>query len=367
MTWNWQLKDWPHYIYDPKVLLPLEQAFFKASGAFVGVFNCLDAAEQEQVKIDLLSEEALNTSAIEGVILNRDSLQASLKREFGLATEKRHITMAEKGIAQMMLEVYRDYSASLTHECLFSWNTLVNLGRNDLDSIGAYRVHPEPMLIVSGGTRQPTIHFEAPPSNNIPALMTDYIEWFNRTAPNGPEPLPPLVRAGVAHVYFESIHPFEDGNGRIGRALAEKALAQSLGHPTLIALSTVTEQNKKGYYSALQTTNHSLSLDSWLLYFAETVLQAQTQMQSHIEFLIKKAKFFDKYDVAINQRQRKVLLRMFRAGVSGFQGGLSAENYLSITGTSRATATRDLNHLVELGALSKKGELRYTRYFLNLR
>ncbi|HLF66352.1 MAG TPA: DUF4172 domain-containing protein, partial [Gammaproteobacteria bacterium] len=153
-------------------------------------------------------------------------------------------------------------------------------------------------------------------------------------------------------------------NGRIGRALAEKALAQCLGQPSLIALSTVIEQNKKAYYAALQTTNHSLDISSWLVYFSQTTLKAQAYTQDHIEFLIQKAKFFDKFDAQLNERQRKVLLRMFREGPQGFKGGLSAENYITITQTSRATATRDLQELLTLGALQKRGELRYSRYFL---
>lgn len=366
MIWSWQLKDWPHYIYEIKELEHFEHHLLKASGVFLGVFKCLNPSEQDQLKIALLSEEALNTSAIEGEYLNRESLQASLKREFGLSTEKRHATPAERGIAQMMLEVYRDYAAPLSPETLFSWHKLLMNGRSDLSHRGAYRTHSEPMLIISGGRREPTIHFEAPPSAQVPVLMEGFIEWFNQSAPNGPKPLPILLRAGIAHLYFETIHPFEDGNGRIGRALGEKALSQGLGHPSLIALSTVIEHHKKAYYAALQTTNHSINIADWLHYFAQTILDAQAHAQTQIEFLIQKAKFFDRFDAQLNERQRKVLLRMFREGIRGFEGGLSAENYIQITQTSRATATRDLQALLNLGALTKQGELRYSRYFLNL-
>lgn len=366
MTWNWQLTDWPNYTYNIKEIENFEHTLLKASGVFLGVFKCLSSGEQEHFKIELLSVEALNTCAIEGEYLNRDSLQVSLKSAFGLTTTKRHVTPAEKGIAQMMLAVYKDYAAPLTADTLFLWHTLLMSGRSDLDAIGAYRTHFEPMLIASAGAREPTIHFQAPPSEKVKPLMQDFIQWFNQSAPNATNPLPALVRAAIAHLYFESIHPFEDGNGRIGRALAEKALSQCLGQPTLIALSTVIEQNKKAYYTALQATNHSLDISSWLFYFSKTTLAAQEYTQKQIEFLIQKAKFFDLFDPQLNERQRKVLLRMFREGPDGFKGGLSAENYIHITHTSRATATRDLHELLALGALQKQGALRYTRYFLPL-
>lgn len=365
MTWNWQQPGWPHYRYNINGLQPLEQALLKASGVFLGVYTCLNPQDQDQLKIALLSEEALNTSAIEGEYLNRDSLQASLKRQFGLTTEKPHASAAEQGIAQMMLEVYRDYAAPLTHDTLYIWHQELMKGRTDINA-GHYRTHTEPMLIVSSGRYEPTVHFEAPPSAQVPNLMQAFIDWFNQSAPAGSEPLSPLVRASITHLYFETIHPFEDGNGRIGRALAEKALAQGLGQPTLIALSTIMEHNKKAYYAALKETNHSLDITDWLNYFAKTTLQAQAQSQAQVEFLIQKARFFDSFDARINERQRKVLLRMFKEGIKGFEGGLSADNYMKIAQSTPATTTRDLQALVAMGALVKQGELRYTRYFLKL-
>lgn len=365
MTWNWQLPNWPNYLYNIKDLDDCERNLLKASGIFLGVFKYLDSAEQEQFKIELLSDEALNTSAIEGEYLNRDSLQASLKNALGLTTMPRRATAAEKGVAQLMLEVYKNYAQPLDSETLFLWHKLLMNGRSDLENIGAYRTHTEPMFIASNSYREPIIHFEAPPSKQIKTLMQNFITWFNASAPNSSKPLPTLIRAAIAHIYFESIHPFEDGNGRIGRALAEKALSQGLGQPSLIALSTVIEHHKKAYYDALKATNHTLDISSWLIYFAQTTLKAQEHTQKQVEFLINKAKFFDKFNDKINERQRKVLLRMFQEGPCGFEGGLSAENYIAISHTSRATATRDLQELLALGALIKKGELRYSRYFLS--
>jgi len=172
-------------------------------------------------------------------------------------------------------------------------------------------------------------------------------------------------RAGIAHLYFESIHPFEDGNGRIGRAISEKALAQALGQPSLIALAYAIERKRKDYYAALERNNKDrLAITDWLNYFARTVLEAQDITMRRTGFYIAKAKFYERFRDQLNPRQDKVIARMFREGIDGFTGGLSAENYISITGTSRATATRDLQDLVEKGALTRTGSLRHTRYWM---
>ncbi|MEM9103992.1 MAG: DUF4172 domain-containing protein, partial [Pseudomonadota bacterium] len=159
---------------------------------------------------------------------------------------------------------------------------------------------------------------------------------------------------------------FEDGNGRIGRAISEKALSQSLGNPTLIAISQTIEKKRKNYYAALQSGSKGLDINQWLHYFCEMVLAAQDYTQNMLDFLIDKGKFYKRFDGTLNERQAKAVERMFREGVDGFKGGLSAENYINITQATRPTATRDLRNLVEQSAFVKKGERKYTRYFLNI-
>jgi len=200
----------------------------------------------------------------------------------------------------------------------------------------------------------------------MPAEMKRFNAWFNDTAPGGKHPLPALTRAGIAHLWFVCIHPFEDGNGRVGRAIAEKSLAQNLGQPSLIALAYTIERKRKDYYKALEDNNKELEIDGWLKYFAQTILEAQNNTIKRVDFYVAKAKFYEKFRGQFNERQDRVVARMFKEGIDGFKGGLSAENYISISHTSRATATRDLQDLVEKGALTKTGELRHTRYYLNL-
>jgi Fic family protein len=173
-----------------------------------------------------------------------------------------------------------------------------------------------------------------------------------------------LTRAGLAHLYFESIHPFEDGNGRVGRALAEKVLAQGAGQPSLTALSLVIQRRRHEYYAELARANRGLEVDPWLDWFADVVLAAQAHTLALIDFLLAKTRLLDRLQGELNARQEKVLLRLYREGPDGFTGGLTAGKYRALTGASPATVSRDLAQLVELGALRRTGELKATRYWL---
>lgn len=366
MTWNWQQADWPCFTYDKICLASSEAKLLHGSGILFGAFKHLDSDDKTRLTIELISNEALKTSEIEGEYLDRNSLQSSIRRHFGLDTDNRRVAPAEQGLAEMMVNLYRTFREPLTHATLFAWHEMLMRGRQDLEDIGCYRTHAEPMQVVSGRIDAPKVHFEAPPSSRMAYEMDRFLAWFNDTGREGRNPLPILARAGIAHLYFVSIHPFEDGNGRIGRALAEKALAQGLGQPTLIALAHCIERRRAAYYEALAQVNRGNELTEWLIYFAGTVLDAQCYTQQWVEFLIDKTKLYRRVQGRLNPRQEKALARMFREGPEGFKGGLSAENYIGLTRASRATATRDLHDLVEMGALTRTGERKHTRYHLNL-
>jgi Fic family protein len=364
--WNWHQDDWPRFRFDKSVLEEREANFLFHGGLLLGALLHIGDDDKAALTIELISDEAVKTSEIEGEYLNRESVQLSLRRNFGLATDARRIPPAEQGIAEMMMDLYRSFAQPLTHETMFRWHGMLTSGRRDLKNIGAYRTDDEPMQIISGPIGNPQIHFEAPPSAAMAKEMEGFLNWFNDTAPHGKTALPALTRAGIAHLYFVTIHPFEDGNGRIARALAEKALSQALGQPTLIALSEIIQKNKNSYYDALHRSSRDNEITGWLVYFADTVLQAQDTTQSSIEFLIQKTKLYDRVRNMLNERQEKALARIFREGPEGFKGGLSAENYISITGAARATATRDLQDLVDKGVLIRTGALKSTRYHLKI-
>jgi Fic family protein len=366
MTWNWEQPEWPNFTYDPGALEPLEKQFLLQSGELIGACKHLGQGDLQTLKIDLISDEAVKTSAIEGEILDRASVQSSVRQQFGLGVEQPGVKPAERGISQMMVDLTQSFPAPLTDKTLFNWHTMLFSGDRSIKVIGGYRTHNAPMQVISGPDYRRTVHLEAPPSSDVRDEMKRFIAWFNDTAPTGRRPLSALTRAGIGHLYFESIHPFEDGNGRIGRALAEKSLAQNLGQPSLVALSYTIERKRTDYYAALERNNKDTEITDWLTYFANTVLEAQKNTLKWVDFYVAKAKVYDRLRGRLNERQEKAIARMFREGIEGFKGGLSAENYIAITGASRATATRDLQDLVEKSALTKTGDLRYTRYYLNL-
>lgn len=360
MKWTWQLPDWPRFIYDPKKVYDLEKKFlYQCGGSFV-LIKSLEEGQKKQFIVEILCREGQKNAEIEGELLERASLQSSIQRHFGLQAEGK-VLAKEQGMADLLWEAVQTYKQPLTHDMLFHWHKMLMKGEQGISDIGKYRSHDDPMQIISNRLDQKNVFYEAPPSVNVHREMTRFIQWFNES-----EKESVLVRAAVAHIYFECIHPFEDGNGRIGRILVEKALSQSTGEPIFIAISQGIAKRKKDYYAALALCNTSLNIQDWIAFFSEVIVQAQEETFSLVQFLLKKSKLLSDLKGKLNERQEKALLRMFKEGIEGFAGGLSAEKYLKITKTSRATATRDLQDLVEKGALVKTGELKHTRYWLNI-
>lgn len=360
MPWNWELPKWPHFAYDPTIVRQKERQFLLGIGKACAYLKNLEDSEYNRFIIEILSSEGQESSKIEGEILDRESLQSSIKQHFGLKTSIKKRPNKEIGMAELVCNVYETFNQPLSHEMLYQWHD--NLFEGNTDHFGKYRTHTEPMQIVSNRFDIPKVFFEAPPSIKVPKEMKTFIKWYNST--NTTESI--LGRTSIAHVYFESIHPFEDGNGRIGRALVEKMLSKSVGSAALIAVSRILEKRKKEYYAALEQCNRSLEASNWVEFFSDVILQAQQESMELLNFLIQKTKIMTSLANKLNPRQEKTLLRMFKEGPNGFKGGISAEKYISITKTSKATATRDLIDLTQKGALLRSGELRHTRYHLNL-
>ncbi|KTD03642.1 Fic family protein [Legionella feeleii] len=366
MKWNWQLEDWPNFTWDSDKLVVYERSFTESAGIIIGSSQHISQEGKQNLFIDLMCTDALDSSEIEGEHLNRDNVQSSIKKELGVSTEATRASMAERGIAKMMVNLYQTIPSPLTHQVLFEWHQFLMGNSHHLENIGQYRKHEEAIQIVSGPDYERKIHFEAPPSSSVPAEMEQFIDWFERSSLTGSASLPTLTRAGIAHLWFESIHPFEDGNGRIGRAIAEKALSQGFSKPVMTVLAKILLKKRKEYYQQLGLASKTLDLTSWLIWFANIALEAQQNTYLYIDFIIKKSVILREVAGKINSRQEKVLLRLFHAGPEGFAGGLSAKNYMSITGAPIATTTRDLNDLVKKNILKRTGELKATRYFLNL-
>lgn len=362
MPWSWQLPDWPKFTFDAQSIIQQERQLLLGMGSTHAFLNQISNEEHNQFLVEMLSQEGVESSKIEGENLDRESLQSSIRQQFGLQPTVQRNTIKEAAMAKLLCAVYYTFDQPLTHEMLWHWHSLLFESETKIDDVGRYRTHEESMQIVSNRYDRQKVFFEAPPSARMLEEMTRYIDWFNDQSLQ----LPILGRAAIAHVYFESIHPFEDGNGRIGRALIEKVLSQAFLRPVLLAVSKVLEHRRKEYYAALEQCNRTLDVGHWVLFFSDAVLKAQKESIELLRFLIKKSSMLTALSGKINSRQEKVLLRMFAEGPKGFEGGLSAEKYLSITKTSRATATRDLTDLVQKGCLVQTGQLRHTRYWLNL-
>jgi len=363
MRYNWQQKDWPNFQYQTTDIEAMLFDFAQRTGRISGVLDGLSETEQTEAIINLMVSEAIKTSEIEGEYLSRNDVMSSIQRNLGLNPEL-PLTSDKKaeGVAELMLAVRNGYLQPLTSQMLFGWHNMLMKGNIQIQ-VGQWRTHLEPMQIVSGAIGKELVHFEAPPSKKVSIEMDGFIKWFNFSQE---EIKKPIVRAAIAHLYFETIHPFEDGNGRIGRAVAEKALSQSIGRPVLFSLSKSIEGNKKAYYNALQRAQRSNEITDWISYFVQTVLNAQMDAEHEIEFTLKKTKFFDQHKDKFNKRQQKVVRRMLEEGHQGFEGGMNASKYVSLAKTSKATATRDLQDLVEKGIFNPIGGGRSTRYEIKI-
>lgn len=368
MTYNWQLPDWPKFTYELKG--PCEKnlfAFAERAGRVSGLLEGLADNAKTETVIEMMVSEAIKTSQIEGEILSRKEVMSSIRNNLGLAATKEQVSdKRAEGAAALMIAVRNHYAEPLSEEMLFSWHETLMQGSRGIKK-GAWRDHEEPMQVISGPIGKEKVHFEAPPSKRVPEEMKAFIKWFNDTAPGGKNEIDkPPVRSALAHVRFESIHPFEDGNGRIGRAISEKALSQGVGRPILLSLSAAIEAKRNDYYDALNAAQYTNDATDWIEYFVRTCLEAQIQAEEKISFTLKKTKLFDRFGAQMNERQIKVVRRMLEEGPDGFEGGMSTKKYITITQTSKATATRDLQELAALGVLVSEGAGRSTRYKVNI-
>jgi len=368
MSYNWEQKGWPKFEFTPGIIEDVQLKFLLKSGKSSGQYSGISLEKKGQLLVDILLSEAIKTSEIEGEFMSRVDVMSSLKKNLGIHEEQPRLVKDHraKGIAKLMVAVRQTWKESLSEAMLFTWHEMLMEGNRYVNA-GKWRTGAEPMQVVSGAMGKEVVHFEAPPSTRVPGEMKLFVDWFNQTAPGGTQAiLNPILRAAITHLYFESVHPFEDGNGRIGRALAEKALHQGLDQPILISLSQVIEAKRQLYYDQLKQAQRSLQVDDWLLYFADVVMKAQEKVEELIEFSLQKTKLFDAFSKELNERELKALNRMLDEGPDGFEGGMNAKMYIGITGASKATATRDLQHLRDLGGLVPEGGGRSVRYQVKL-
>lgn len=370
MKYIWQLTGWPNFTYDMEPLQETLYLYAKISGEVSGGFQQIAQEDQKEALLDIIVAEALKTSEIEGEYYDQEDVRSSLKNHLGISTKKKRIKdKRAENISRLMVCTRETFLQDLSEEALFGWHKILMADHPDMNfkDIGKWRDGQEPMQIISGPDGQEKVHYQAPPSKIVAEEMSGFINWFNKTSPaSNRVALPGPIRAAIAHLYFECIHPFEDGNGRVGRAISEKALSQDLGRPVLLSLSSEIMKSKKAYYEHLSKfSRDSLDISGWISYFTNLIYSAQVSTRDLIEFVLYKARFWREWSDKLNPRQISVLQRMFGEGPDGFKGGISASKYMKLTGVSKATATRDLTDLLAKGCIvAGESKGRSTRYDL---
>jgi len=368
MRWVWQQPGWPNFRYEEHALDDRELEFRINSERLAGRFEALPLSSQEDATIDLMLSEAIKTSAIEGEDLDRESVRSSLLSLMTSDTLPDNSDQKAAGAASLLVDVRKNWQTSLTHDLLGKWQSMA-VPEQRYSSVlrGAYRNDPSPMQIVSGPYGREQVHYEAPPAAQVPDEMAKFLDWYNQSSPlNQDKKLPGISRAGIAHFWFEVIHPFDDGNGRVGRAIADHALSQFLGYPTTACLATAIEGDKKSYYLQLEKASRgSLDMNAWLDYFADRVINAQEIAREELDFVLAKARFYETYGGQLNDRQARMVSRVFAEGRKGFEGGITTRKYEAIAKCPNRTASRDLSDLVAKGIIVPlRGGGRATRYKL---
>jgi len=354
-TWIWTSSAWPNFGYDlARLAEPLRRARVEG-GRLFGKAEAIGAHESALVQRDVWSAEAVATAAIEGESIDLASVRSSVARRLGITPEfVAAVPRNVEGLLDVMESASADWDSDLTEERLCRWQaSLFPAGGSAIRSIetGRYRSHKDPMRIISGPVGRETVHYEAPPSAAVRAEMRNFLDWFNRTREAS---LDGILRAGLAHVWFESIHPFEDGNGRIGRAIVDMALAQDARLPTrLHAVSTELRRRQDAYYDALNLAQRGTGdVTAWLEWFTNIFADSCQSSSTLIHEALVRARFWSEHKAAkLNERQRKVINKMLEAGAGRFEGGLTQRKYVAMTSASRATASRDISALINKGVL----------------
>lgn len=370
LMWIWEKKGWPNFTYDLSRHQGALDRLIVSSKEIFGRIEALPSEAQSDALIDLVVSEAIRTSFIEGQDLDRVSVRASVKHLAGLSSVK-PLTKDQRanGISALLLDVIKRWNQPLSDEILCAWQSEIVSGLSlSLVTSGDYRF--DDVVIGSTVVGNDRVYFQAPPPDRVELEMTDFLKWYNKNSNEERLGLS-IIRAAIAHLWFETIHPFDDGNGRVGRAIADHALSQAYGHPIISGLSTAITQNKssrKKYYDELEKAQTGdLDIDNWLSYFITVVSEAQAYSKQVLDFVIAKTRYYESYRDQLNERQNKVITRMFDEGVNGFEGGISAKKYMRIGDCSKATATRDLKILASIEAIKPlPGAGRNTSYELNL-
>ena len=348
----WQANDWPNWHFDLAILAQPMAEVSRAQGLLMGRLVDVGMALRDQASLAALTEDVINTSEIEGERLNVESVRSSIARRLGvdigaLAPVDRHV----EGIVEMVIDATTNHNASVTQDRLFGWYAaLFPTGYSGLSKInvGTWRNDANgPMQVVSGPIGRQQVYFEAPPADRLDAEMGRFLDWINdASSPH------PLIKAGLGHLWFVTLHPFDDGNGRIARAIGDLLLARADGSPQrFYSLSAQIQRERKAYYDILeQTQKRSLEVTEWLLWFLAALHRAVKQAQFTLDVVLAKARFWQHWaTMPLSERQVKLLNKL----LDGFEGKLTSSKWAAIAKCSADTALRDINDLLARGVLRK--------------
>jgi Fic family protein len=356
VRWIWQAPHWPQLTFDSNALAGPLAAARSESGRLLGKAEAIGLDERTSIEREVWSHEAVATAAIEGETLELRAVRSSVARRLGLAHEGPAAPRNVEGLLDVLENAADAWQASLAHERLCAWQAALFPGGSLIRrlTVAEYRNEAaDPMQIVSGPVGRETVHYLAVPGATVKAEMQAFLEWFDATREGT---MDGLLRAGLAHVWFESIHPFEDGNGRIGRAIIDLALAQDARRATrLHGVAAAMQRQHDGYYDALNEAQRGGGdVTPWLAWFLGTYADACRASIARIDEALVRARFWsDHRDMSFNTEQRKVLNRMLEAGPGRFEGGLTARKYRALTGTTGITASRHIADLVAKGVIER--------------
>ena len=351
-TYIWQSGDWPNWRYDLAVLAEPLARVSRAQGMLIGRLADVGMALRDQASLAALTDDVLKTSEIEGELLDTETVRSSIARRLGvdigaLAPVDRHT----EGVVEMVLDAVTHGASTLTPERMFSWHAaLFPTGYSGLTAIraGTFRDDANgPMQVVSGPLGKQKVHFEAPPADQLGGEMTSFLNWLNGESKDHP-----VLKAGLAHLWLVTLHPFDDGNGRIARAVGDLLLALADGSPQrFYSLSAQIQRERRDYYDILERTQKgSLDVTDWLHWFLDTLGRAIDSAQATLDAVLGKTRFWQRWATTpMNERQVKLLNRL----LDGFDGKLTSSKWAAIAKCSPDTALRDINELVAIGVLEK--------------
>ncbi len=347
-----ELADWPRFRWNSERLSALLAEVRYRQGHFVGQMKALGFPLQTEAVLQTLTEDVLKSSEIEGELLDRDQVRSSIARRLGLdigglAAADRDV----EGVVEMMLDATQHFAKPLTAERLFTWHAaLFPTGRTALSKIrvGAWRDDRKgPMQVVSGPIGKERVHFQAPPAGRLRSEMKKFLHWFNKD--NATDL---VLKAGIAHLWFVTIHPFDDGNGRIARAIADMVLARSeRSSQRFYSMSAQIRQQRKAYYDILEATQKgNLDIAPWLEWFLDCLNRAFVRAETILAAVLDKARFWDRFaSIEFNERQRGIVNRL----LDGFEGKLTSSKWARIANCSQDTALRDIEDLMNKGVLTR--------------